>query len=555
MKNKIIAGIVFSILLFNLMLVGVSAEDVEIDTSKYNFFDDLMYKLKKIGLFTAAGQNRECSGDADYTIGEVLGYQSTSSLLNSAGCSVALFNVFDIDWHFLGEYRSEDIGGFHISSEDIGNEDYPAIIEVYCCPYEACNSNQDCINMDEGTNCNIGYGSCYEAAPTHSTNLINCISENWVSSGTAEFGDERFCFDSSDNNYLDRNGGEHCRDSSYSSVNDGTWCEDDISPQCSFGSCEDISVSCNPGVDCPTKCGSDGYTYECLPPHLGSCWGKLGLCSEPCAGTYGECTTLNQKKCEGNSVVTCKLTGGNKCWIQTNICSSSQTCLNGDCVGGDKSCKELGGECKIANCGTGFEKYGATGYEECRFYQICCVPEGGAVTPTTTDGDGKVVPGDGEGDGGELSCKEEQEVFYSNGEATIHKKDNYVIIEKESTTSGSIIDSSKIDEAIPGFSNKYFENIKTACCDDLEPEFMDEKRVETESGHTWLWVWGGSEKSIITYSQYRCVEAGEAGFCLEFAHTLLNPYTKFDDCQTNTIVMLLLFLISLVVLMRLGGGK
>jgi len=228
MKKQVLIAFVIGILLMNLVVV-MAQEDIPFDEPA-PFLADFWHTLQEMGLFAAAGQERECSINVDYWVGpsgsgadETYSgstYYSTSTLLNSAGCSVALFNVFDRDWHFKNEYRSEDVGGFQLSS---GTSTYNAIVEVYCCPYEACNSDSDCSGQ-YGDFCNTNYGSCYGTAPSHETDLFNCVNNNWVSSGEAEFGEERFCSDSSDNNYLDRNGGEHCRPSSYSSVNDGTWC-------------------------------------------------------------------------------------------------------------------------------------------------------------------------------------------------------------------------------------------------------------------------------------------------------------------------------------------
>ena len=43
------------------------------------------------------------------------------------------------------------------------------------------------------------------------------------------------------------------------------------------------------------------------------------------------------------------------------------------------------------------------------------------------------------------------------------------------------------------------------------------------------------------------------GFCLSFAHEWLNPYTKTDNCQTNTIIFLAIILIGIIILIRIAG--
>ena len=230
--KKVITYAILS--LFILSLVGIaSAETIEIDASSYSIWDNFIHSLQGLGLFTAAGQSRDCSSSADYTISGVTGYVSTSSLLGSANCDVALFNVFNKDWKFLGEYRSEDINGFQIA-ESSTVVDYPAIIEVYKCPYEACNSDADCSSppaSDAGDYCNIAYGACYGETPDYVTDLYKCISEQWMKYGTASFGEEHYCNEGL-NNYIDREGAEHCVLPTYLSVNDGTWCGVE---ECSIG--------------------------------------------------------------------------------------------------------------------------------------------------------------------------------------------------------------------------------------------------------------------------------------------------------------------------------
>lgn len=212
--------------LFLVSLVGVaSAEVINIDASSYSVWDNFIHTLQGLGLFTAAGQSRECSTTSDYTISGVSGYVSTSSLLGSVNCDVALFNVFNKDWNFLSEHRSEDIGGFQIAS-DSTFEDFPAIIEVYCCPYEACGSDADCSSppaSNFGIYCNTNYGSCYGEEPAYITELFKCENDQWMRYGTASFGEDHYCNEGL-NNYIDKQGAEHCVLSTYSSVTDGTWC-------------------------------------------------------------------------------------------------------------------------------------------------------------------------------------------------------------------------------------------------------------------------------------------------------------------------------------------
>ena len=256
------------------------------DESSYSAWDNFLYKLKDLGLFTAAGQARECSTNADLTINPAnKGSYNVNDLINQAGCSdAALFNIFDSNWKFYKEFDSKI--NFYIN--------FNGIVEVYCCPYEKCSSDSDCINMDEGNKCNTNYGSCYSDLPSHETKLYDCNegTGQWQYKGKVEYGEDRFCSDDDDNNYLDKNGGEHCRESSYSSVTDGTWCPS--GPICGDGNCEGSETQGNCPQDCgiPGECSSgqtqcDGFDYRiCLNEQWGS-WDKVvGKCgyTEPVNG-------------------------------------------------------------------------------------------------------------------------------------------------------------------------------------------------------------------------------------------------------------------------------
>ena len=224
--KKIFTVMLGMMLMFSLVSL-VSAEETIVPESS-NFFTILKYKLTQFGLFTAAGQSRECSTEADSTITIPAGTTSKATL--GSVCSGSfLIDLFTPEWSFLDEYESEIIGdGLSTSS--------PKIVEIYCCPYSPCESNQDCIDMGEGTTCQTSYGSCSGSVPSHETKKYNCVNENWQASGYSDYGEDRFCLDEDDNNYLDKNGGEHCRESSYSSVNNNVWCgEDEVEDECVEG--------------------------------------------------------------------------------------------------------------------------------------------------------------------------------------------------------------------------------------------------------------------------------------------------------------------------------
>lgn len=275
--------IIFSLILMGVFLFGnlsfllawgetTTVDDTGmsiIDSSTYNFFTNLNYKLQKIGIFTAAGQARECSTNADATIYITGGVTySDSAWLSEAGCSpgYALYDVFDTDWRFLNEYKSEAITGY----KKLTN----GIVEVYCCPYKACTSNSGCSSppaSDYGTTCNTNYGSCYGSTPTHDTDVYKCVDGAWKTLSDADYGEPHFCSDPDDNNYIDYAGAEHCASSAKS-----IWCP-------ALPTCKTEGQSCTLASDCCS--GLDCQYFQCV---------KTGVCSvgQTKCGIIGDPNTL-----------------------------------------------------------------------------------------------------------------------------------------------------------------------------------------------------------------------------------------------------------------------
>lgn len=304
---------ILAILVITMFLITFVSAEVQVP-EKYNFFNDLIYKLKNnVGLFTAEGQSRMCDTNAKLTITQTESniFYSKYQLTTGAGCSsgISLIDVFDSSWHFLAEYRSEIIGSGL-------NKGSPGIIEVYCCPYEACESSSDCSSppaSNYGNTCNTVYGSCYNTLPTHSTKIYKCVSSSWSYQGTASYGQTHFCLDSNQNNYIDESGAEHCANSPSS-----VWC----STTCKIEGQSCVSASdCCSGLDCQyfqcvatgtcstgaEKCGIVGdpntagdVLYNCVS----GTWQSQGRVDGKCGYNSIECST-GETKCEGYWYFTC----------------------------------------------------------------------------------------------------------------------------------------------------------------------------------------------------------------------------------------------------------
>ena len=317
--KKTIAYISLTLLLVSLVGFASAEETIQIDASSYSIWDNFLHTLQNLGLFTAAGQSRECSSSADYTSSQIDGYVSTSLLLANANCDVALFNVFNKDWKFLSEYRSEDIGGFQIASAS-SYEDYPAIIEVYCCPYPACDSDSDCSTYPSssyGDYCNIAYGSCYGEVPSYVTDLYRCVSEQWMKYGTASFGEEHYC-DEGLNNYIDKNGAEHCVLPTYSSVNDKTWCGVIEEEPDEISTCSELPLN-----DCKTR---NDCVYTKTVPFCED------LTSATCDEVYYETGCAKKSNCEWTGL-TCRDIDTIPDTIGQigDPCGSDLDCISGHC--------------------------------------------------------------------------------------------------------------------------------------------------------------------------------------------------------------------------------
>ena len=262
MKKKYANVIIIGMM--SLLLVGIVCATIVEDPESYSWWGNFLYNLQKMGLFTSAGIDRQCDRFASLEINPAQGDYYASELLSQAGCDsgYALIGSYDSNWNLLAEYRSEDVG--------ILRKTNAGIIEVYCCPYEACTSDSDC-DDPWGNTCNSIYGSCYYTAPSHSTEVYQCISGNWDYQRSDDYGDPNWCLDPDHNNYV-REG--QTTGGCYASPPSG-WC---VSVACATE-----GQSCGYSATAPECCeGLDCQNFQCVK--TGECSSgqtKCGIVGDP----------------------------------------------------------------------------------------------------------------------------------------------------------------------------------------------------------------------------------------------------------------------------------
>lgn len=205
--NKLLACVFLTI-----FLVGIASALTPYQNTiskDMSFTSRISYLFEKGGfLFSAWGQANDCSLNPDWN-GVVSKGQTVScsgkcaidSWLESYKLLPGKTEPTGVLWQtYLGEVHGTGVS--------------------FTCNYAYCYSEKyDCPLTTSST-------------PTTQTTVYKCSNGNWVNIGSFGYKDScsasssRTCWCSNANNnfYIDKNGGEHCQPSSYSSVTDGTWC-------------------------------------------------------------------------------------------------------------------------------------------------------------------------------------------------------------------------------------------------------------------------------------------------------------------------------------------
>lgn len=388
--------------LLTLLLVGtvMALSEQETYSKITNFWSKLRYGFAKgYWLFTTWGQENCCSEYADVEAQIFPVYESGLHSVSCAQYCVGEHKGFNYDKCAIDLWWSDTQGETYdnwygeIKGEGVSFTNTAGLyywIQIYCCP-EACEIEE------------------------HETRVYVCEEGEWVNKGLYSSTDtcpyDRGCWCSNENynKYYDDVGNEHCVISSYSSVNDGTWCPEEPEDFCTDSDGKNYKIKGSVTFDGMIEwdyCDSAGYLWE-----------------NYCDGTVAS-----------GEVVVCEDEFG-----------SGWGCSDGKCVYEEPPI----GECTIEE-----DKCIGTTYYKCENEEW--VNKGKVVGKCGVEEEPEPEP----------ECRKKEEIFYTNIEGRWEEKVITIGAEGEVTLS-------MIDEHIPGFSAKYFETKAQACCEDLDYVYED----------------------------------------------------------------------------------
>jgi len=537
--NVLLIGIVLALMLVagNVIAQGEFPDSPRVVAEAPNLWEKIV-NFFSAQTFTIVGQDRGCDTEPFYKSGQTiyfargftLGYWSfdsgttaggSSQYTASAVCSSghALFDVYCQTNPFasvgqLGTPRFEMKDSFYFSCS---SNCAKCNVEVYCCP-DDCAVDGICSTGEE----------CVTKLQTDSTMPLIDLYGNTITSykyckeiqGCT--GPDKTCYRIGSSNT--------CESATYS---------------CDYSTYQEII-----NTDCVSGAGSYIYGSE------GEC--TANICVDI------SWTPSPSTVCSGES------------FIQTSNCGKTRNSVGTkDCNGDIQTCAEKGGECKLtynSNTETDLGKY------DCGLLKSCIVAKGEEECPQgqTLCSDGVCREDCGTAPPKGLpppECIEDQGIFYTDGYAVIGSGNFKFLGYSSESTSGDVgvINTKDLQAVVPGLSAKYYENRGTACCEDLKAYFDDEKSAQySRTDFSLLSLFGVGyldkikgwfgvereddiERVAVTYSVYKCVPPEEAGFCLEVAQKWLNPLTHVDDCQTNTIIFILITVFGFIVVARFAG--
>lgn len=237
--------------------MSVVSAEVE-QTNEVNWFGSLTHSL---GLFTSAGQSRQCSVNPDKVLenvakGTILTWDNLKQYCGSQ--PAILLNVFDTSWTYKGEYNM--FSGKQIQINTQANRN----VQIYCCPYKPCSTNAECSSppaSNYGNTCQAykdsngnPNGACYESSsPTHTTKVYKCVNDVWTFQRNEPMSGTAYCSDESQSNYLNSATTGSCL-----STAPATCGSSNVPPT----SLKEIGQSCSNDVECKTTHCNRNHRYS-----------------------------------------------------------------------------------------------------------------------------------------------------------------------------------------------------------------------------------------------------------------------------------------------------
>jgi hypothetical protein len=325
-------------------------------------------------------------------------------------------------------------------------------------------------------------------------------------------------------------GGTLCKNEGNSCTSDSQCCKGLCAGYLSgFGACFtnkanngqycDRGIECTSGNCCGNKCSSSSCTGNECSPNGSGCSNDGTCCSNSCVNGYctdSACynpTAPNREfNCKNNIVYQC--INGN--WEVAITCSNSY-CDNGI---GNRGCKP-------------YENDGTNGGT---------TTNGGTSDGTGTNGGTTINPL-------APTCKKDNEIFYSDASIVQKEKTFYMVYYSKNTQQ---VSANKLDKYIPGFSSKFFESKYEACCEGLNPEFLQEKTVDFEDSTILPFV--STERILGTYSLYKCsTEISQFGSLCSIGESIMKQLKisgklGSDDCLAGwgILILFLIFVFALI---------
>jgi len=525
-----IIGIIIGILILN-SIAAMTSYQQEVTNKINNLWTKIKYEISKgFFFFTSWGESNCCSTYPDRTGWLYKGGQiRCADICSYDKCAIDVWysqetNPTAPNWNnWFGEIKGE---GASFSP--------PAYIwyyfELYCCP-------QTC-----------------EIPTEYKTKVYKCENNQWSYKG--QFGvdescslgiDNRcWCSQENENYYIDKNGGVHCQPSTYSSINDGTWCgcEDtswspDASTICSGTSFIQTSNCGNTRTSTGTKsctCSESGgtcYVLVCptntIKDTSKSCGTGTICCMPPT--TCGDGTISGNEECDDGNTASgdgcsssCKLEGEEKCPSGQTLCSDNVCRI---------SCEDIGRKAQLSMTADAFDQ--ATPEQiasaMCRFGSDCSITE--------------ILTGE------EINAEDYNWTIKCPSSVKIQQinKDAFLIYLQNKAEEGGWFDSWS------GFWDKFW----ATATGEYYSEFCDDVNMVGIMSRIGTFFSGGKtkcQKILSDMPKGTCratIKATSEGFCWQTANNWLSPIIKSTDCQTNTIILIVAVLLIIILILRLMG--